>query len=130
MYESEQSRRQAVELMASSSRQLSLLSKMEDVPQQILEQLNSIVQFDRGIVCLEDVNGVPEIAAHRGLPPNAPLSELCYAAQTGNKITDMYHAVARHERTDLHRRCHKDAGLVSTCLASHGSLMAGTAAFL
>ena len=95
MYESEQSRRQAVELMASSSRQLSLLSKMEDVPQQILEQLSSIVQFDRGVVCLEDVNGVPEVAAHRGLPPNTPLSELCYAAQTGNKTTDMYHAVAR-----------------------------------
>jgi signal transduction histidine kinase/DNA-binding LacI/PurR family transcriptional regulator len=95
MYTSEQSRRQAVELMASSSRQLSLLSKMEDVPQQILEQLSSIVQFNRGVVFLEDVNGEPEVAAHRGLPPDAPLSELRYATQTDNKFTDMYHAVAR-----------------------------------
>jgi len=95
MYESEQSRRQAVELMAHSSRELSLLSKMEDVPQQILEQLSSIVQFDRGVVFLEDVNGTPEVAAHRGLPPNSPLSELRYATRTDNNLTDMYHAVAR-----------------------------------
>lgn len=95
MYESEQSRRQAVELMAHSSRELSLLSKMEDVPQQILEQLSSIVQFDRGVVFLEDVNGAPEVAAQRGLPANSPLPELRYATQTDNKLTDMYQAVAR-----------------------------------
>ena len=101
MYESEQSRRQAVELMAHSSRELSLLSKMEDVPQQILEQLSSIVQFDRGVVFLENVNGSPDIAAHRGLPANSPLSELRYATQNDNQLTDMYYAVA-HMKEPIH----------------------------
>ncbi len=95
MYESEQTRRQAVEIMASSSRQLSLLSKVEEVPQQILEQLSSIVQYDRGVVFLEDVNGVQNVAAHHGLPDNAPLSELHYITRNNDKSTDMYLSVAR-----------------------------------
>ncbi|HEY6018765.1 MAG TPA: ATP-binding protein, partial [Candidatus Paceibacterota bacterium] len=95
MYESEQTRRQAVELMARTSRQLSTLSKVEEVPQQILEQLGSIIQFDRGMVFLEDVNGIPQVAAHRGLPADAPLSELRYKAQSEEQIISMYDAVAR-----------------------------------
>jgi signal transduction histidine kinase/DNA-binding LacI/PurR family transcriptional regulator len=95
MYESEQSRRRAVELMAQSSRQLSTLSKVDEVPQQILEQLSSIIQFDRGLVFLEDVNGVPHVAAYRGLPAEAALSEIRYYATGEAGPADMYNAVAR-----------------------------------
>lgn len=91
MYATEQSRRRAAEALARAARQLSSLENFERVPQQILEQMRAILPFDRGVLFLEDVNGIPYVAAHHGLPANAPIDELHYQAQ-GN---DMYDAVAR-----------------------------------
>lgn len=91
LYANEQTRRRAAEALARSARQLSSLEKLERVPHQILEQMRTLLPFDRGVLFLEDVNGVPYVAAHYGLPANAPVEELTYRAQ-GN---DLYDAVAR-----------------------------------
>lgn len=91
LYTNEQSRRRAAEALARAARQLSSLEKLERVPHQILEQMRTLLPFDRGVLFLEDVNGVPYVAAHYGMPPKAAVEELTYRAQ-GN---DLYDAVAR-----------------------------------
>ena len=95
LFESEQARRQMTETLARASRQLSSLEKVEKVPQQILEQLKTVLPFDRGIVFLEDVNGIPGVAAHDGLPDSAPVDTLRYIVKGDGQNRDMYDAVAR-----------------------------------
>ena len=95
LYDSEQTRRQAAEALARAARQLSSLEKIEKVPEQILEQLKSILHFDRGVLYLEDVNGIPTIAAHLGMPKSAPVDGLRYNVEKDKKDSDMYDAVAR-----------------------------------
>jgi signal transduction histidine kinase len=96
LYEKEQSHRRAMELLARASRQLSSLVKEEQVPQQVLEELSTILQFDRGIVFLEDVNGVPRAIAQRGMPEGASLKNLRYLIQREDgDIANMYDSVAR-----------------------------------
>ena len=95
LYEGEQGRRLMTEKLARASRQLSSLEKVEKVPQQILEQLKTVLPFDRGIVFLEDVNGIPSVAAHDGLPEFAPVDTLRYIVKADEQIRDMYDAVAR-----------------------------------
>ena len=94
LYDSEQSRRQAAEALAKASRQLSSLEKVEKVPEQILEQLRQILHFDRGVLYLEDVNGIPNVTAHYGMPKSAPVDELRFAVNKDKKDSDMYDAVA------------------------------------
>lgn len=91
MYAKEQTQRRAAEALARAARHLSSLEKLEKVPQQILEQMRTILPFERGVLFLEDINGVPYVAAHYGLPASAPINELRYQSQSD----DMYTAVAR-----------------------------------
>jgi len=56
--------------------------------------LRNILQFDRGVLFLEDVNGIPNIAAHHGLPKSATVGELRYVVNKDKKDSDMYDAVA------------------------------------
>jgi len=95
LYDSEQTRRQAAEALARASRQLSSLEKVEKVPQQILEQLQQILKFDRGFLFLEDVNGDPSIAAYHGVPESVSLDELRFVVHKDGQDSDMYDAVAR-----------------------------------
>jgi signal transduction histidine kinase/DNA-binding LacI/PurR family transcriptional regulator len=95
LYDSEQSRRRAAEALSRASRQLSSLEKLEKVPEQILVQLRSILHFDRGLLFMEDVNGIPQVAAHHGLPKSAALDEIRYVVDKDKKDSDMYDAVAR-----------------------------------
>jgi signal transduction histidine kinase/DNA-binding LacI/PurR family transcriptional regulator len=95
LYEREQASRSAMEALARASRQLSSLGKVDEVPQKILEELRAIIPFDRGLVFLEDVNGVPYLAAHTGLPDDERLAELRFLVQTEDGPNDLYDAVAR-----------------------------------
>ena len=95
LYDSEQTRRQAAEALARASRQLSSLEKIEKVPQQILEQLQQILKFDRGFLFLEDVNGIPVVTAHHGVSESLPLDELRFVVHKDDQENDMYDAVAR-----------------------------------
>jgi len=95
LFEKEQVRRQEAEALARASRQLSSLEKVEKVPQQILDQLLTVIPFDRGVVFLEDVNKIPRVEAHLGFSKSAPVEALSYAAKTSDENQDMYAAVAR-----------------------------------
>jgi len=95
LFESEQARRQMTETLVRASRELSSLEKVEKVPQQILEQIKTVLPFDRGIVFLEDVNGIPGVAAHHGLPESVPIDTLRFVVRGDENDRDMYDAVAR-----------------------------------
>lgn len=91
LYSSEQARRHAAEALANSSRQLSSLGTVEEVPQQVVEQLIQVIATDRCALFLEDVNGIPRLLAHHGFPDDAPVKELVYSI----KGTNVYHGIAK-----------------------------------
>src|SRR5215216_4489296 len=91
LYSSEQSRRSAAEALAKSSRQLSSLSTVDEVPQQIVTQLSQLVVNDRCALFIEDVNGVPRLNAHLGFPENVPIENLKYSVRG----TNIYHAIVK-----------------------------------
>ncbi len=91
LYSSEQSRRAAAEALAKSSRQLSSLSTVEEVPQQIVAQLSQVVKSDRCALFLEDINAVVTLLAHKGFPKDAPIEKLRYSVRG----TNIYHAIAK-----------------------------------
>jgi len=91
LFESEQVRRRSAEALARSARQLSSLSTQEKLPQQILEQLQKILHFDRAVLIIENDDGVPGIRSHFGFPKGAPISGL--HMEIGG--ADFYETVAR-----------------------------------
>ncbi|MEK6754050.1 MAG: substrate-binding domain-containing protein [Chloroflexota bacterium] len=97
LFESEHDRRRAAEALARSSRQLSSLTTIEKLPQQILEQLKQVLPFDRAILFMEDVNGVPGIRSHYGMPKNIEHEE--FRLKTGEM--DFYKTVVRKGETLL-----------------------------
>lgn len=92
LYSSEQSRREAAEALARSSRQLSSLSAVGDVPQQVVTQLSQVVKNNRCALFIEDVNGIPRLHAHLGFPEDAPMDALKYSVRG----TNVYHGIAKH----------------------------------
>ncbi|MCC7117488.1 MAG: substrate-binding domain-containing protein [Anaerolineales bacterium] len=93
----EQARRQGAEALARASRQLSSLTTVEKIPQQIVEQLRQVLPHDRGILFLEDVNGAPQVRSHWGMPPEANAGNL--ELKIGD--LDFYQAVAQKGETVL-----------------------------
>ncbi|MBI5962410.1 MAG: substrate-binding domain-containing protein, partial [Chloroflexi bacterium] len=91
LFESEQERRRGAEALARSSRQLSSLTTIEKLPQQILDQLQQVLPYDRGILFMEDVNSIPRIRAHQGFPADANVSE--FRLKVNN--VDFYKTVSR-----------------------------------
>lgn len=73
LFESEQERRRGAEALARSARQLSSLKMVENLHEQILDQLLQIVPYERGVLFMEDVNGIPHPLAHYGMPTHADL---------------------------------------------------------
>lgn len=97
LFESEQARRRGAEALARSSRQLSSLTTIEKLPQQILEQLQQVLPYDRGFLFMEDVNSMPRIRAHYGLPSDANISDF----RLRINHADFYKTVARKGETLL-----------------------------
>src|SRR5687767_11256382 len=84
LYSSEQMRREAAEALAKSSRLLSTLGTVGEVPQQIIAQLSQVMRNERCALFLEDVNGVPRLLANQGLPKDVPVKELNYKVNGTN----------------------------------------------
>jgi DNA-binding LacI/PurR family transcriptional regulator/signal transduction histidine kinase len=97
LYSSEQARRRAAEALSRASRQISSLSTVAEVPQQIVAQLSQIVPNDRCALFLEDVNGVPHLHAHNGFPDGVAMAELSYIV----KGVNVYHSIARQTEPAL-----------------------------
>ncbi|HNC07865.1 MAG TPA: substrate-binding domain-containing protein, partial [Anaerolineales bacterium] len=97
LFGAEQERRRGAEALARSVRQLASLKTVEKLPEQILEQFNQVLPYERGILFMEDVNGLPNIQAQRGLPQDANLSEF----RLGLKGADLYTTIVRKGETLL-----------------------------
>jgi len=91
LYSNEQTRRRAAEALAKSSRQLSSLATVEEVPQQIVTSLSQVVGNDRCALFIEDVNGVPRLHAHSGFVEDAQMDDLNYSVKGMN----VYHSIAK-----------------------------------
>ena len=76
LYGTEQTRRQQAEALSKSSRQLSTLFKVEEVPQQVLEQLAQVLPYGRGALFLEEPGGTTRMTAHRGFPSDPEVDSL------------------------------------------------------
>lgn len=95
LYTSEQDRRRGAEALTRSLRQLSSLRTVEHLSDQILEQLNQALPYDRGVYYLEDVNGDPRIEAYRGMPADVDMA----AFRLGFKGNNLYTVVSRKGET-------------------------------
>jgi len=95
LFESEQARRRGAEALARSSRLLSSLTTVDKIPLQILEQLKQVMSFDRALLSMQDVNGLPKVRAHLGFPKDAPVDDL--RLKIGS--VDFYESVARKGET-------------------------------
>jgi len=91
LYSNEQFRRRAAEALARSSRQLSSLGTVAEVPQQIVAQLSQVVANERCALFIEDVNGVPRLRAHQGFAEGTPMDGLNYSV----KGVNAYHSIAK-----------------------------------
>jgi signal transduction histidine kinase len=83
LYQSEQERRHMAETLVKIGRQLSSLLKLNDVPQQILEQLDQVLPYERGALFLEEV-GVVRLVAHHGFPEDERVSDLEISIKEGD----------------------------------------------
>jgi signal transduction histidine kinase/DNA-binding LacI/PurR family transcriptional regulator len=97
LFESEQARRHSAEALARSARQLSTLTTIKQLPQQILEQLQQVLPYDRGILFMADVNGAPQIRSYQGLPAEADVSD--FQLQINGR--GFYETIARKGETLL-----------------------------
>ncbi len=97
LFESEKTRRRSAEALARSSRHLSALTTVEQLPAQILQQLHQILPNDRAMLIIEDINGRPAISAQIGLPEDIQHSELRLKVHG----EDLYKTVARKGETLL-----------------------------
>lgn len=89
LYQSEQQNRHNAEGLARASRNLSTLLKMDQVPEQILEQLYQIMPFGRGALFLEEIGGYTHMVAHRGFPDDKRVEDLRVQATKGGVYDQM-----------------------------------------
>ncbi|MFN8412127.1 MAG: substrate-binding domain-containing protein [Anaerolineales bacterium] len=97
LFEAEQARRRGAEALARSSRQLSSLTTADKLPQQIMEQLRLVLEHDRGILFMEDVNGVASVRSFWGLPTDTQIIDL--NLKIGNN--DLYQIVTQKREAIL-----------------------------
>jgi signal transduction histidine kinase/DNA-binding LacI/PurR family transcriptional regulator len=88
LYQAEQERRHMAETLVKIGRQLSSLLKLNVVPQQILEQLDQVLPYERGALFLEEV-GVVRLVAHHGFPEDERVDDL----EIGIKEGDVYQQI-------------------------------------
>ncbi|HNN12483.1 MAG TPA: substrate-binding domain-containing protein [Anaerolineales bacterium] len=99
LFESEQERRRGAEALARSVRQLSSLTNVEKLHDQILDQLLQVLPYERGVFLMEDVDGIPQVRAHHAMPENADMQAFELKIMGG----DLYAVVSRKGETLLVR---------------------------
>ena len=83
LYQSEQERRHMAETLVKIGRQLSSLLKLNDVPQQILGELDQVLPYERGALFLEEV-GVVRLVAQYGFPDDERVDDLEISIKEGD----------------------------------------------
>ncbi len=89
LYTSEQQRRHGAEALAKAARSISTLTKLDEVPRQILSQLQDVIPYERGSFMLEE-RGVVTILAQHGFPDDPRVQELSVPINRG----DVYDQIA------------------------------------
>lgn len=75
LYTSEQQRRHGAEALANAARSISTLIKLDEVPKQILTQLQDVIPYERGSFMIEERGTVTVLAQH-GFPDDPRVAEL------------------------------------------------------
>ena len=70
LYTNEQARRQDAEALSRVARNLSMLLNMGELPNHILQELATLVPYERGALLMENALGVVTVMAHIGFPEN------------------------------------------------------------
>jgi len=83
LYANEQERRQDAETLSKVARNLSMLLKMDELPQQILTQLSTLLHYERGALLREANDGSIQILALHGFPKNVPTGNLLQQIDSG-----------------------------------------------
>jgi DNA-binding LacI/PurR family transcriptional regulator/signal transduction histidine kinase len=89
LYTSEQQRRQGAEALANAARSISSLNKLDEVPKQILTQLQAVVPYERGSFMMEE-HGTVNILGQLGFPDDPRVKELTVPIGRG----DVYDQIA------------------------------------
>jgi DNA-binding LacI/PurR family transcriptional regulator/signal transduction histidine kinase len=89
LYTSEQQRRRGAEALAKAARSISSLIKLDEVPGQILAQLQDVIPYERGSFMIEDRGDVSILAQH-GFPDDPRVRELSMPVGPG----DVYDQIA------------------------------------
>lgn len=89
LYTSEQQRRRAAEALSNAARSISSLNKLDEVPKQILTQLQSVIPYDRGSFMMEE-HGTVNILGQLGFPDDPRVKELTVPIGRG----DVYDQIA------------------------------------
>jgi DNA-binding LacI/PurR family transcriptional regulator/signal transduction histidine kinase len=83
LYTSEQQRRRGAEALAQAARSISTLNRLDEVPRQILSQLQDVLPYERGSFMIED-RGVITVLAHHGFPDDPRVAELTMPIDRGS----------------------------------------------
>lgn len=89
LYTSEQQRRRGAEALAQAARSISTLTKLDEVPGQILAQLQDVIPYERGSFMVEE-RGTITILAQHGFPDDPRVKELSLPVDRG----DVYDRIA------------------------------------
>jgi DNA-binding LacI/PurR family transcriptional regulator/signal transduction histidine kinase len=76
LYQNEQELRKDAESLSKAARSLSTLLNMDEVPPQILEQLQNVVPYERSSLMMEQTDGTTHILAQRGFPDDPRVQDL------------------------------------------------------
>ncbi|PWH15103.1 MAG: hypothetical protein DDG60_06630 [Anaerolineae bacterium] len=76
LYQQEQERRREADALSKAARNLSSVISVDELPQKILEQLSTVMHYERGALLMEERDGTVSLMAHRGFPDNQRADEL------------------------------------------------------
>lgn len=83
LYTSEQQRRRGAEALANAARSISTLNKLDEVPGQILAQLQEVVPYERGSFMMEE-RGTVNILAQHGFPDDPRVQKVTMPIESGD----------------------------------------------
>ncbi|HEY3311270.1 MAG TPA: ATP-binding protein, partial [Anaerolineales bacterium] len=83
LYNQEQQRRKNAEALSKVIHNLSALLKLEELPAQILEQLEGLIPFERGLVLIDEPDGSTRVAAEKGFPREVSGDDLLSLVDAG-----------------------------------------------
>lgn len=92
LYQGEQENRKNAEALFKAARNLSTLLRIEEVPQQILEQLHHVLPYERGSLMMEEVGRTTRVMAQHGFPDDPRVQQLRVEITEGGVYDQISHS--------------------------------------